>query len=231
MNTKDYIVITIDGPAGSGKSTVAKLVAARLSLLYVDTGAMYRAVAWKALSENLDITDERKVAHLAARMKIDLRPGQNGVLVFADGEEVTDVIRAPDVTDASSRIAAFPSVRDTLVKRQQAMGRERGVVMEGRDIGTVVFPDTPFKFYLDASITERARRRMKDLLNAGHRVTLDELKRQVQERDRRDMSREVGPLTRARDAILIDTTNMTIEEVVQTICRHVEARSGEAIGR
>jgi cytidylate kinase len=231
MKKQDHIVIAIDGPAGSGKSTVAKLVAARLSLLYVDSGAMYRAVAWKALAEKLDLSDERKVAGLAARMKIDLQPGGNGTRVFTDGQEITDIIRSPDVTDASSRIATFPSVRHNLVKRQQAMGRERGVVMEGRDIGTVVFPETPFKFYLDASITERARRRMRDLRRAGHIVDLDELKQQVLDRDRRDMSREASPLTKATDAVLIDTTHMTIEDVVQTICRHVETRSQEAAAR
>ena len=169
----ERIVIAIDGPAGAGKSTVAKKIAQRFSLLYIDTGAMYRAVAWKALEVGVDVSNESAVAEMAAGMKIELKSANSGIRVFADGEEVTRAIRTPEVTEASSRLAAFAAVRKILVSRQQAMARESGVVMEGRDIGTVVFPATPFKFYLDASARERARRRKKDLEAAGYEVELE----------------------------------------------------------
>jgi len=223
METKkaDQIIIAIDGPAGAGKSTVAKMVANRFSLLYIDSGAMYRAVAWKALAENIDISEEAAVARVAGDMHIDLQPCEQGTCVFADEKDITGSIRTPDVTDASSRIATFGSVREILVARQQAIGRRRGVVMEGRDIGSIVFPEAPLKFYLDASIQERAYRRKKDLERAGHRVQLSQLEQQVLERDQRDMTRTVGPLRRVKDAIIIDTSDMTIDEVVETVSRHV----------
>lgn len=220
---EDHIVIAIDGPAGAGKSTVAKKVAQRFSLLYIDTGAMYRAVAWKALADGIDVSDEKAVAELAAGMKIELTPANSGTRVFADGIEVTQAIRTPEVTDASSKLAAFGRVRKILVSRQQAMGRESGVVMEGRDIGTVVFPDTPFKFYLDASVRERARRRKKDLEVAGYDVELEQLELEVSERDRRDSTRSESPLRRVEDAMLVDTTGMSIEQVADAVAERVEA--------
>ncbi|RJP70949.1 MAG: (d)CMP kinase [Candidatus Abyssobacteria bacterium SURF_17] len=222
MDERNHVIVTIDGPAGAGKSTVARLVARRLSLLYVDSGAMYRAVAWKALKLGVDIADEAAVTRVAENAHIELRPDATGTRVFADGEEVTSAIRTPAVSDASSRIATVPGVREALVEQQRQMGRTRGLVMEGRDIGTVVFPDTPFKFYLEASPRERARRRQKDLEQAGYQVNIVELEEQVLERDRRDMARSVGPLKKAADAMFIDTTDMSIEEVVQTIIARVE---------
>ena len=221
MSTKKPVVIAIDGPAGAGKSTVAKQVARRFALLYIDSGAMYRSVAWKALAENADFADEEAIAGLARDMKIELKQAEEGTRVFSDGEEITHVIRTPAVTDASSRVAAISAVRKIMVERQQAMGRASGVVMEGRDIGTVVFPDTRFKFYLDASTRERAIRRREDLERAGHRVELDELEREIVERDKRDSTRSVGPLRKVEDAMLIDTTHMTVEQVVQTIADRV----------
>ncbi len=229
MDKNPHIIIAIDGPAGAGKSTVAKLVARKFSLLYVDSGAMYRAVAWKALAEKIDITDEKAVARIAKQMKVELQPSDEGTKVFVDGKEITSGIRTPEVTDASSKVATIAEVRETLVERQRAMGRTRGVVMEGRDIGTVVFPETPLKFYLDASVEKRAARRRKDLEQAGHRVTLEELEREVGERDRRDMTRAASPLTKIDDAIYIDTSDMSIEEVVQAISARVEAFSRKAI--
>ncbi len=229
MTKQKHIVIAIDGPAGAGKSTVARMVARRFSLLYIDSGAMYRAVAWKALKEKVDIADESAVAELATNMTIELKPAGEITRVFADGEEITQAIRTPEVTDASSRVATISAVRKTMVKQQQAMARISGVVMEGRDIGTVVFPDTPFKFYLDASAEERARRRKKDLEQAGHRVKLEELKREVLERDERDMTRSTAPLRKVEDALSIDTTDMSIEQVVQAISERVEALCGKAV--
>ncbi len=233
MKRGNQIVVAIDGPAGAGKSTVAKKVAQRLSLLYIDSGAMYRAVAWKALADNVDVSDEGAVAEMAAGMSIELMPADSGTRVFVNGKEVTRSIRTPEVTDASSRLAAIEQVRRILVERQQAMGREAGVVMEGRDIGAVVFPDTPFKFYLDASVRERARRRKKDLEKAGYEVELDRLEREVGERDRRDSTRSISPLRRVEDAALIDTTGMSIDEVVDAVACRVEEivreRSGEEV--
>ena len=228
MKSQDYIVIAIDGPAGAGKSTIAKEVARRFSLLYIDSGAMYRAVAWKALKEKVDLSDEQAVAELAKALRIKLKPDRSITRVFADEEEITGEIRRPEITDASSKIATIGPVRETLVKQQQAMAREFGVVMEGRDIGTVVFPETPLKFYIDASPRERARRRRKDLEQAGFQVNLDDLEREVRDRDKRDSSRSESPLKRVEDAMYIDTTAMSAEEVVQAICDRIESVSGKA---
>lgn len=221
MSRKKPIVIAIDGPAGAGKSTVAKRVARSFSFLYIDSGAMYRAVAWKALREHVDLTDEKAVAELARGMKIDLKPTEEGTSVCSDGVEITQAIRMPEVTDASSKVATIAAVRRILVERQQAMARTSDVVMEGRDIGTVVFPDSRFKFYLDASARERAVRRKRDLEQAGHRVDLKDLESEILERDKRDSTRAVGSLRKGEDAMLIDTTHMTIEQVVQTISDRV----------
>lgn len=226
VKKRNHIIIAIDGPAGAGKSTVAKRLASRFSLLYIDSGAMYRAAARKALEERTDISNGHAVAELARKIRIELKPGDEKTRVFVDGKEITDDIRTPEVTDASSRIATMPEVRQVLVEQQKALGHNENVVMEGRDIGTVVFPDTPLKFYLDASSRERARRRKRDLERAGYAVNLDHLEREVIERDRRDMTRDVGPLRKASDAILIDSTNMTIDEVVKTIAGHVEQLCG-----
>ncbi len=231
VKKRNHIIIAIDGPAGAGKSTVAKRLASRFSLLYIDSGAMYRAAARKALEERTDISNGHAVAELARKIRIELKPGDEKTRVFVDGKEITDDIRTPEVTDASSRIATMPEVRQVLVEQQKALGHNENVVMEGRDIGTVVFPDTPLKFYLDASSRERARRRKKDLERAGYAVNLDHLEREVIERDRRDMTRDIGPLRKASDAILIDSTNMTIDEVVKTIAGHVEQLCGGTFER
>jgi cytidylate kinase len=220
--TRKHLIIAIDGPAGAGKSTVAREVARRFSILYIDSGAMYRAVALKALENNVDLTDEHALTEFARTLKIELRSGETGTRVFVNGEEVTSSIRSPEVTDASSKLATKKGVRALLVEQQQAMGRTSDVVMEGRDIGTIVFPDTPFKFYLDASTRERARRRKKDLDEAGYDVKLERLEAEVTERDRRDATREIAPLRKSEDATVIDTTDMTIEQVVNVLSERVE---------
>ncbi len=229
MSKKDHIAIAIDGPAGAGKSSVARKVANRLSLLYIDSGAMYRAVAWKALDDGVDISDEEAVTGMASNVKIELKPAAEATRVLVDGEEITSFIRTPEVTDASSKISAIGAVREILVRQQQAMGRETGVVMEGRDIGTVVFPDTRYKFYLDASVQERARRRKWDLEQAGYEVDLDRLEREVAERDERDSTRSASPLMKVDDATLIETTGMSIEEVVDAIADRVEKIASERL--
>ena len=222
MIERDRIIVAIDGPAGAGKSTVAREMANRLSLLYIDSGAMYRAVAWKALEEGVDPSDDRAVTEVAEAMKIELKTSSDGTMVFVDGLEITGFIRTPEITDVSSRISTIPRVRAILVGQQQAMGRKTGVVMEGRDIGTVVFPDTPFKFYLDASVGERARRRKIDLEKAGFEVDLDRLEREVADRDERDSTRAASPLMKVDDATVIDTTGMSIEEVIDAIAARVD---------
>jgi cytidylate kinase len=183
---------------------------------------MYRAVAWKALDQGVNLSDDRAVADVAEAMKIELKTASDGTLVFVDDKDITGFIRTPEITDASSRISTIPRVREILVRQQQAMGREAGVVMEGRDIGTAVFPDTPFKFYLDASVGERARRRKKDLEDAGFEVDHDRLEAEIAERDKRDSTRPISPLMKVDDAAIIDTTGMSIEEVVDAIAARVE---------
>lgn len=221
MKDRDHIIIAIDGPAGAGKSTVAKEVSRSLSFLYIDSGAMYRAVAWKTIDRNVDLGDKVAISKIAENMELVLRPADGGVRVFVDGEEVTQEIRAPEVTDVSSRVATIPAVRIALVERQREMGRSSDVVMEGRDIGTVVFPDTPFKFYLDASARERAQRRKKDLDLAGYPVDIEQLEQEVVDRDNRDKTRSMSPLQKVEDATVIDSTAMTIDQVVDTIINHV----------
>ncbi len=219
---KKYVIIAIDGPAGSGKSTVAKLVAARLGLLYIDTGAMYRALTLKASMRGLDFKDEGSLIKLAGSTDIDLRQDRGVLKVRLDGEDVTSSIRTSELTNNVRYVAGVPGVRKRMVELQRALGRRRGAVLEGRDIGTVVFPDAKFKFYLDADIKERARRRHKDILAQGDSLSLELVERDVASRDVSDMTRSVGALKKADDAVLIDTTGLTIAEVVERVISHIE---------
>lgn len=217
-------VIAIDGPAGSGKSTVAKFVAKQLGYKYIDTGAMYRAVTLKALKNEIDVKDELKLAKLVHDTDIELK--YNGSLkVFLDGKEVTEEVRLPEVSKNSSDIADSISVRKRLVELQQKMGKEGGIVMDGRDIGSVVFPDAEFKFYLDASVDERANRRYKELINKGIKQDIESVKKDIDERDKRDKARPVGALKLVKDAIKMDTTNMSIDEVVKFITKNAKEKS------
>lgn len=211
-----HIVIAIDGPAGSGKSTVSKLVARRLDLLYIDTGAMYRALTLKAMRKGLDLEDEKALIALARSTKIDLEE-KDALHVFLDGEDVSADIRKSDVTANVKYIARVPGVRHEMVKLQRSIGSKHGAVLEGRDIGTVVFPDTKYKFYLDASPEERARRRLKDLKDLGQDTSVEEVKKDIVERDESDMTRSVGALKKADGAAVIDTTDLSIEEVAESI--------------
>ncbi|MFC4078113.1 (d)CMP kinase [Salinithrix halophila] len=209
--------VAIDGPAGAGKSTVARQVAKRLGLTYVDTGAMYRAITWKALRHRLDLTDESGVIHLARHTDLRLSTDQKGVGVWVDGEDVTEAIRTPEVTSNVSVIAGQGMVREVLVEKQREMAEQGGVVMDGRDIGTHVLPDADVKVFLTASIDERAQRRYQELMRRGYPVDLDRLKEEISQRDEKDKSREHSPLRPAKDAIHVDTTGLTIEEVIQAI--------------
>jgi CMP/dCMP kinase len=210
--------IAIDGPAGSGKSTVARLVAEGLGFSYIDSGAMYRAVTCACLHEGIDLTDLTAVAEKAAILHIELQDNSNRVLV--DGRDVTQDIRTPEVTEQIHHIAGNASVREVLVNKQRALGATINMVMEGRDIQTVVLPDAELKIFLTADTRERAVRRHAELLAKGEELSLDTVEEMVIERDRKDCNRSVGPLKKADDAIELDTTGMSIEEVVEEIIRH-----------
>lgn len=206
------IVIAIDGPAGSGKSTTARWVANRLGYLYLDTGAMYRALGWALIRTGLSPDDAAAAAGTAASVEFDFRLEDRGQRVLIDGEDVTGEIRSADVSEAASRVAVHPEVRKILVSRQQEMGLGGGIVLEGRDTGTAVFPDAELKIFLVADVTERARRRQRELVDGGVATDLEELKGQIRERDARDRTtqRRSGSWP-ASDAIMLDTTGMSIE--------------------
>ena len=232
------LTIAIDGPAGSGKSTVARRVAATLGYIYLDSGAMYRALALKALERRVRLDDEAALEALARETHIVLKPAtpeQEAAglknRVFLDGREVTEEIRGAEVAQAASRLATIAGVREVLVSEQQRAGEGGGVVMEGRDIGTVVFPRAELKIFLDASPETRAQRRWKEHQEKGDSVTLLEVLQEVRERDKRDRERKVSPLVRAKDAMLLDNTAMGIEETARLIvflAREREDSSGRS---
>jgi len=213
-----HMVIAIDGPAGSGKSTVAKLIAKKMGIIYIDTGAMYRALAYKAYGMGISFEDERSIAKLAEAIEIELE----GEKVLLDGIRVDGHIRMPVINENVSKVAKIKQVRDIMVMHQREMGRKRSVVMDGRDIGTHVFPDASFKFFLVADLEERARRRSLELIQKGYEVEFGEIKRELENRDIQDSTREASPLIRAHDAVEIDTTSKTAEEVADTIISFVE---------
>ena len=214
------VVVAIDGPAGAGKSTIAQRLAERLGFTYIDTGALYRAVALWALRQNIDPGDMHRLEQLALAADIELLPGR----IKLNGEEVTDSIRAPEVSIAASKVAVIPGVRRAMVAKQRSIGERASIVMEGRDIGTVVFPDADVKIYLDAQPGERVRRRLQEVRAKGEDITEDALTEQMRERDRRDSSRADSPLSQAPDAVYLDSTNLNIEEVENEILKIVRAR-------
>lgn len=218
--------IAIDGPAGAGKSTVARLLAQQLGFLYVDTGAMYRAIALKALRTGIPLSEPDQISALArgARIHFQMGGGSGEQRILLDNEDVTDAIRTPAVTALSSPVSAIPGVRAALVAQQQALGAQGGVVMEGRDIGTVVFPNAEVKVFLTASPEERAQRRHRDIVARGNATSLEEVRRDQDERDLRDATRAVAPLIPARDALLIDSDGLSPEEVVDSILDAVDVR-------
>ncbi|TMJ06599.1 MAG: (d)CMP kinase [Bacillati bacterium ANGP1] len=220
-------IVAIDGPVGAGKSTVARGVAQRLRFRYVDTGAMYRSVAWAVLQRGVSLSDERAVTALARSVRIDFVTDPLGQRVLVDGVDVTEAIRTPQVSDGASIVSVYPGVREAMVTIQRRMGVDGGVVMEGRDIGTVVFPDAEIKVFLDASLDERARRRFEELKARGAGVDLESVRKAEEERDRRDRTRNHSPLRAAPDAVVIDSTGVPADEVVARIVQLVQRRMRE----
>ena len=214
-------IVAIDGPAGTGKGTIANIISKKYKFINVDTGAMYRCVALKTIKENIDINDIDRIKELLNN--IDIRLEENGK-VFLDNEDVTDKIRTPEINAIVSPVSAIIEVREKLGDLQRKMGLENNLVMEGRDIGTVVFPNANLKIYLDASEEERANRRFKQNKEKGIDVSFEEVLKSIHERDELDKAKKVGALKQADDAIYIDSTNMTIEEVENTISKLIDER-------
>jgi cytidylate kinase len=210
-------IIAIDGPAGSGKSTVAKKLSNLLGLPYIDTGAMYRALTLACLDEDIDFKNEGEIIAIAKKAKIDLKLDKGEIRVYLDKEDVTKKLHKPIVDSVISYVARIPQVRAEMVKRQRNIGKERGAVMEGRDIGTVVFPDADYKFYLDADFETRVLRRYKELISEEENISRARIRKDLKIRDESDLKREIGPLRKAEDAVYIDTTNLSVEGVIREI--------------
>ena len=216
------INIAIDGPASSGKSTVAKILAKDYGYIYTDTGAMYRSVTYLAIQHHVDFDDEEQLVALIKRYPITFKQTETGQLIFVDGQDVTEAIRQPEVTNNVSVVSAHEKVRHELVRQQQKIAENGGVVMDGRDIGTVVLPKAEVKIFLVASVIERAERRFKENQSKGIATDFETLKKEIEQRDYLDSNREVSPLKQAEDAVRIDTTGLSIEEVVAAIKAVVE---------
>jgi len=218
------LIIAIDGPSAAGKSTLAKRLAKDLGFTYLDTGAMYRALALKVLSEGIDIRNDAALPELIGRTEIDLAETGGKLKVLLDGEDVSEKIRTPEVSQMASKTSALKVVRHWMLVLQRALGQRGNVVAEGRDIGTVVFPDAEVKIYLDASEQERARRRVEELRKAGRQVSLDETLREMGERDKRDSERDLAPLRKANDAIAIDSTSLDAEALARRVMQEIHKK-------
>jgi len=221
MDSGPKLVVTIDGPAASGKSTTARLVAESLGYVYLDTGAMYRAITWKALRDGVDLGDGGALAELAQATTLDLKADGNKTRVLVDGADVSDDVRAPNVTAGVSQVSAFPQVREVLVLEQRRIGASGGVVVEGRDIGTVVFPDAEVKVYLTATLDERSERRQREYSQGGTTSPLEDIRDQLALRDEKDSSREASPLKKPEDASVVDNTDLTVQEQVEAVLAEV----------
>jgi len=221
----DRLTIAIDGPSGSGKSTVGRAIARRLGYLYIDSGAVYRAVGHKALETDTPIEDRALVANLARQSNITLEGDPDHLRIFLDGRDVSEQIRLPDASHASSVVATIPEVREAVVEKLREMAHAGGVVMDGRDIGTKVFPDAQVKLFLDASLDVRARRRCEEERERGRDVTVEQIRLELETGDRRDRERTATPLVRAFDAVFIDTSDLPLEGVIERALEIARTRS------
>ena len=223
MNTKK-ITIAIDGPAGAGKSSISKVVANKLGYLYIDTGAMYRGVTWAVLDSHVDVKNQNDVEALLPTLDLTLEPTASACKVFVKGQDVTDLIRQQQINENVSTIASYKGVREYLVERQQAMAAIGGVILDGRDIGSVVLPDAELKIYLTASVDARAKRRWLEVQGTSNEQPLEDIKKNVESRDEMDKNRDESPLVCVEDAIVVDSSNMTFEETVEHILHLVQER-------
>jgi cytidylate kinase len=221
------MIVAIDGPSGAGKSTLAKRVAKAMGFTYLDTGAIYRALALKILRRGLDLDDAAALKDIVNDTAIDLKESDGQLQVFLDGEDVSRIIRTPEVSQMASKASALAMVRHRLLDVQRALGRRGNVVAEGRDIGTVVFPEAQVKIYLDASIEERARRRCDELHAAGRAVRLEETVREIEERDKRDSERAIAPLRKADDAVVLDSSGLTADGVAEKVLQLIQSESSK----
>ena len=216
------MIIAIDGPAGSGKSTVAKLVAKRLNYRYIDTGAMYRSVAWTAQKRGLDLSDETTMAEIAENLNIEFIPQENRQSVLVNGEDLTDHLKNETIGRGAATVAAQKSVREILVSKQQKIGKAGNVVMDGRDIGTVVFPQAERKYFFVANAEERGRRRYEELKSRNPNIEMNKIIEEIRQRDHEDRIRKISPLVMAEDALKVDTTQLSIEEVTDQVLKNIK---------
>ena len=223
----ERLIIAIDGPSGAGKSTLAKRLAKELNFIYLDTGAMYRALALKVLREGVDLADDASLAELIRGTEIDLAEKEGWLVVMLDGRDVAGEIRTPEVSQMASKVSALRIVRERMLELQRAMGRRGSVVAEGRDIGTVIFPQAEVKIFLDASVRERARRRCDEIKAAGRAVDLAETLREIEERDRRDSERDIAPLRKADDALMIDSSSLGADAVAARVLAEIQKKRQE----
>lgn len=223
MSTKK-IAIAIDGPAGAGKSSISKVVANELGYLYIDTGAMYRGVTWAVLDSHVDVKNQKDVESLLPSLDLTLEPTANACKVFVKGQDVTDLIRQQQINENVSTIASYKGVREYLVERQQAMAAVGGVILDGRDIGSVVLPKAELKIYLTASVDARAKRRWLEVKGTSNEQSLEDIKNNVESRDEMDKNRDESPLVCVEDAIVVDSSNMTFDETVEHILHLVQER-------
>ena len=223
MNTKK-IAIAIDGPAGAGKSSISKVVANELGYLYIDTGAMYRGVTWAVLDSHVDVNDQKEVEALLPSLDLTLEPTASACKVYVKGQNVTDLIRQQQINENVSTIASYKGVREYLVERQQAMAAIGGVILDGRDIGSVVLPNAELKIYLTASVDARAKRRWLEVQGTSNEQPLEDIKKNVESRDEMDKNRDESPLVCVEDAIIVDSSNMTFDETVEHILHLVQER-------
>lgn len=223
MNTKK-IAIAIDGPAGAGKSSISKVVANKLGYLYIDTGAMYRGVTWAVLDSHVDVNNQKEVEALLPSLDLTLEPTASACKVYVKGQDVTDLIRQQQINENVSTIASYKGVREYLVERQQAMAAVGGVILDGRDIGSVVLPNAELKIYLTASVDARAKRRWLEVQGTSNEQPLEDIKKNVESRDEMDKNRDESPLVCVEDAIVVDSSNMTFDETVEHILHLVQER-------